>query len=498
MTRTLAVTRPLLPTRVRHDRRNAMTRTASPRRRRGTHAGTTLTPRRQHRLHVGLVGCLALLAGAVAVAQQELPPVRGGTTASTPARRGFTVKVVEPMDGAIAFGPTRLLAAVNTDDPDQVLEVTFWVGDDLVFVDKEAPYQTVYDFGSEARSVVVRAIATHVAGFTVEDAVVTRQLRLDYFVEVRRVRLSLAVTDAKGTPVQGLDASDFEVYEDGKRQSILDFDVETRPLRIALVVDTSGSMRGRLTQVQLAAADFLDVLRPEDRAMVIDFDDQVMLLQPLTDVRSDLRDALMSTFARGGTAMYDAVHATLRRLAPERERKAIVMLSDGGDTASVFSRDKAVEAARTSDVLIYTIGVGGGTDRSALKALSVETGGRAYFVSKADELGPVYEQIAAELRNQYIVTYSSSNPDYNGKWRRIEVRHTGSGNLKVRTRKGYYALQHLDLPLDAPPPTAPASDSLEAPAETLEPATTAAVAAAPRAAGSPTPAPPDAPENPPD
>lgn len=448
---------------------------------------------RRFLLRLGLAGVLALAGATGTAAPQELPPARRTLPSTpTPARRGFTVSLVEPADGSIAFGPTRLLAEVKLDDPSRVLEVTFWVGEELVFVDKEAPYQTVYDFGSEARSVVVRAVARHVAGFTVEDAVVTRQLRLTYVVEVRRVKLSLTVTDRKGTPVLGLGPDDFQVYENRTAQTILDFNTETRPLRIALVVDTSGSMRGRLTEVQSAAAAFLDVLRPEDRAMVIDFDDQVMLLQPLTDSRSDLRDALMSTFARGGTAMYDAVHATLRRLSPERERKAIVLLSDGGDTASVLDRERAVEAARTSDILIYTIGVGGGSDRSALKALSGETGGRSFFVNRADELGPVYEKVAEELRNQYIVTYSSSNTDYDGKWRRVEVRYTGPGDLTVRTRKGYYAVRRVETPLEAPRPTV-----VEPPAEAPESATSDGVGEASQAAGSAKSAPPAAPGSPP-
>ncbi|MFQ5718937.1 MAG: VWA domain-containing protein [Acidobacteriota bacterium] len=423
--------------------------------------------------------------------QEELPRVHPAPPAGTlptiaPVRRGFAVKVVEPADGAITFGPTRLRAEVKSEVADQVLDVTFWVGDELVFVDPEAPYQTVYDFGSESRSVVVRAVARHAAGFSVEDAIVTRQLHLNYVVEVRRVRLSLTVTDDDGRPVTGLTQEAFHITEDGEPQTIVEFGTETRPLRIALLVDTSGSMRGRLTQVQLAAAEFLDVLRPEDRAMVIDFDDSVLLLQPLSNAREELRDALMSTFTGGGTAMYDAVHATLRRLAPETERKAIVLLSDGGDTDSVMDRKQAIEAARASDVLLYGIGVGGGSDRSALKSLSAETGGRAYFVGKADELGEVYDRIAEELRSQYIVTYSSSNPVYDGAWRKVSVTASGPGHLQVRTRKGYYAVRAPERPLDAPFPTAAAP---------VEPSTSAPAATASPAAGSPNPAPPVPPDS---
>ena len=398
--------------------------------------------------------------GSVFLAQQERrqPP----RVLAPQARRGFEVKLIEPVDGAIMFGASRILAEVKVDDPSKVLDVTFWVGDELIFVDKEEPFQTVYNFGSEARSVVVRAVARHAGGFSVETAIVTRQIHLSYVVEVRRVVLSVTVMDGRGTPVIGLGRDDFVVFEDGEEQQILDFNVEERPLRMGMVVDTSGSMRDRLTQVQLAAAGFLEVLRPEDRAMVVDFDDQVLLLQGLTDSHEDLRDALMSTFARGGTAMYDAIKATLRRLADAGERKAIVLLSDGGDTASVSEKSHAIEAARTSDVLIYAIGVGGGTDRSVLKDVSEETGGRAFFVDKAGELGATYQRIADELRNQYILAYASSNPEYDGAWREIKVRFVGKGDFKVRARKGYYALRRPDLPLEAPlPAPAPAAAATE-------------------------------------
>lgn len=378
------------------------------------------------------------------------------------ARRGFQVEIKEPVEGGIVQGPTRIRVEMTTEKPEDVLEVIISVDDEVVFVDREAPFQVVHDFGPDPRSAVIRAVATHAAGFKVEHAVVTRALKLSYSLEVRRVVLTLSVVDDNGKPVLGLQKDQFAVSEDGERQEIIHFAVEERPLRIGLVLDTSGSMRERLPQVQMAANTFLDVLRPEDRAMVVDFDDQVLLLQGLTDNREHLRSALMSTFARGGTAMYDAVHAALRRLAPADERKAIVLLSDGGDTASVMDKDMAKEAARTSEVLIYAIGLGG-ADKSVLKSMADETGGRAFFAGQASELGAVYERIAAELRNQYIISYSSTRPEYDGKWRKVKVDYTGGGSYKVKTRKGYYAVRSGQSPLDVPVLTPPPEDPEGAP-----------------------------------
>jgi VWFA-related protein len=378
-------------------------------------------------------------------------------TALPSARRGFIVEITEPLDDAIVMGPARIAADVKTSLLGEVLEVTFYVDDEKLFVDREAPYQTVHDFGPDPRSVVIRAVATHVAGYSVEDIVITRRLQLSYVVEVRRVVLTLTVVDGNGTPVTGLTREDFRVYEDGKEQEIMEFAVEQRPLRIALLLDTSGSMRQELPQVQLAAAGFLEVLLPPDRAMVVDFDDQVMLLQDLTGAREDLKDALMSTFARGGTAMYDAIHATLRRLAKQDERKAVVLLSDGGDTASVLDKDRVLEATRTGDVLIYAIGLGG-ADRSVLRSVAGESGGRAFFADKAEELAGIYQRIAEELRNQYVIAYSSSRPEYDGKWREVKVTYSGSGDHKVRTRPGYYAVRTPPRPLEAATITPPATE----------------------------------------
>ena len=337
---------------------------------------------------------LAALAPSLAAAQSQVPRRSPDATRSTAApqaaRQGFEIELTEPKDGAIIQGLSRISATVKADDTSRIKEVAFYVDDQMIFVDREAPYQTQYDFGPQPKKVVVRAVATHTAGFTVEHAVVTRELQLSYSVEVRRVMLTVTVTGDNGVPVTGLRLTDFEVKEDGKKQQILEFSVEERPLRLALVLDTSGSMREKLIEVQMAAAGFLDVMLPADKAMVVDFDDQVMLLQDLTDDRESLRDVLMSTYARGGTALYDAVHATLRRLAPERERKAIVLLSDGGDTASVMDKGLAMQATRSNDVLIYAIGISG-ADHSVLKSLAKEAGGRTFFVDSAKELAETYQ-----------------------------------------------------------------------------------------------------------
>jgi VWFA-related protein len=173
--------------------------------------------------------------------------------------------------------------------------------------------------------------------------------------------------------------------------------------------------------------------------MVIDFDEKVFLLQSLTDDKEELKRAIHSTYADGGTAIYDALHAAFRILNPQDGRKAIVLLTDGDDTNSQFSFQRILELARTSNVVIYTIGLGSGLRRGPLKDLARETGGRAFFPGDVKKLEEVYDLVAMELRSQYYLTYSSGNKEMDGSFRKITLKALRDG-VEIRTRRGYYAV----------------------------------------------------------
>jgi Ca-activated chloride channel family protein len=203
-------------------------------------------------------------------------------------------------------------------------------------------------------------------------------------------------------------------------------------------------MQAAMKTVHAAASRFLDALGPEDKALVIDFDDKVYLLQDVTANRDDLRLALTSTNALGGTALYDALYASYRKLKGIDGRKAIILLSDGDDTSSKFSFRRVLDEAKINDFIIYTIGLGTSfmdVDlRRILKSLAEETGGRAYFPDKVDELEGVYQQIAAELKSQYYITYEPSATNWDGRWRKIRLAAPKKG-VEIRTRSGYYAVR---------------------------------------------------------
>lgn len=356
------------------------------------------------------------------------------------ARGNFSVQITNPPPDDFVLGRATVTAEVTTDEPRFVAKVEFYVDDKLVYIDKEPPYELVYEFGDDPRSFVLRVDAYHVDNVVVSDTVVTRRLVINYELSVERVILNATATDKDGLFLLDLTRDDFTLLEDKATQQILDFYLEERPITLALILDTSGSMKRALSSSQHAAGAFVDTLKEDDRALIIDFDSKVFLLQNLTADKDALKQAVDSTYADGGTAIYDALHAAFRLLNAEDGRKAIILLTDGDDTQSQFSYKRILETARTSNVVFYGIGLGSGLRTGPLKGLAKETGGRAFFPGKVEKLEEIYEQVARELRSQYYITYSSSNKNAEGAYRKITLKSNRPG-VEIRTRRGYYGVR---------------------------------------------------------
>ena len=362
------------------------------------------------------------------------------------SRRGLSIKITNPVMNDFRFGRSDIDAEVKTAEPNVIEKVEFYVDDKLIFIDTEAPYHCIFDFGTEARSWVIKAVAHHREGLTVSDTVILRKVILNYAVQVNRVIMyATAVADGDSHRyVLDLTKDDLVLEEDGARQTIIDFYREERPVTLAVVSDSSGSMQKAMDTVHIAAGKFIDSLGPEDQALVIDFDDKVYLLQDVTHDKQALRTALTSTSALGGTALYDALYAAYRKLKGIDGRKAIILLSDGDDTASRFSFRRVLDEAKVNDMIIYAIGLGTNVLdldlRHVLKTLAQETGGRAFFPDKIDELETVYKEIAAELKSQYYLSYEPANTAWDGRWRKISLS-APKANVEIRTRSGYYAVR---------------------------------------------------------
>ena len=274
-------------------------------------------------------------------------------------------------------------------------------------------------------------------------------------VEIEVINLNVSVTDGRGHYVTDLSDKNFAVFEDGVRQELSLYTHENLPISLALLLDTSASMDEKLSTAQEAGVRFIKTLRAQDVAQVTQFNERTSVLQDYTADKALLESALRRTNASGPTALHNALYVTLRDLSKQKKagelrRRAIVLLSDGEDTASLVSDDQVIDLARKTEIAIYAISLrpSRASDRERLEfsqavhlltTLCRDTGGQLFMPSSISELDTVYDQIAEELRTQYNLGYVSSNKRRDGKWRRIVVRVPDRTELMVRHKLGYFA-----------------------------------------------------------
>lgn len=270
-------------------------------------------------------------------------------------------------------------------------------------------------------------------------------------VEVTRVSMAYSVTDRKGRFVTGLEKGDFEVMENGKPQTIAEFTAEpTLPLRVAVLIDTSNSIRERFRFEQEAASQFLDeLLRSNaDKAMVMSFDSTPQIACAFTEDVDKLRQSILGLRPGGGTALYDAMRAASEKLAGEQPssqfRRLIVLVSDGDDNQSRSTRDQALESVQLADGFTYAISTNGFNQGDTegdkvLKYFTAQTGGKAFFPFKVEDLEQSFDVIAEEVRHQYNIVYRPEPLVNDGLFHRVEIRVKGHKELTVRARSGYYA-----------------------------------------------------------
>ena len=270
-------------------------------------------------------------------------------------------------------------------------------------------------------------------------------------VDVTRVNMLFTVTDKRGRFITSLTKDDFEVLENKKPQAIQEFMAEADlPLRLGILVDTSNSIRDRFRFEQEAASEFVkSVLKSKaDKAMLVSFDTQAALVTDLVDDTEKLERDIRGLRPGGGTALYDAIHLAcrdrLQRDQPRHQfRRALVILGDGDDNASHYSRDQALEMAQKAEVVIYAISTNisrlDNDGDKVLKYLTNETGGRAFFPFKVEELEQSFQDIANALRHQYNISYRPEPLVADGLFHPIELRVKGRKDIIIHARKGYYA-----------------------------------------------------------
>ena len=267
------------------------------------------------------------------------------------------------------------------------------------------------------------------------------------------VSLNVTVTDAATHYITDLEEGDFLVFEDGIKQNVTFFSRRQSPIALSLLLDSSASMEEHLPVLQQAATNFVHKLKSNDIAQVIDFDSRVEIRQGFTGNQAELDTAISQLAAGGSTSLHNAIYIALKELRKVRavneedvRRQALIVFSDGEDTSSLVSFDEVLDLAKRSETSFYTIALRGSDVQAkgfreaefVMRTLAQETGGRAFFPAKIDDLNGVYTQIADELASQYTLGYTSANPRRDGAWRRIVIQ-VSRPNVTPRTKKGYYA-----------------------------------------------------------
>jgi Ca-activated chloride channel family protein len=269
-------------------------------------------------------------------------------------------------------------------------------------------------------------------------------------VSVGLVVLHVTVKDHRGNIASGLDQGNFRVYENGVLQQITYFSHSDIPVTVGLVIDNSGSMGPKRSEVIVAGLAFARSSNPQDQMFVVNFNEHVRFAlpdnTPFTDQPSQLHVALSSVKADGETALYDAIAAALEHLKiGDRNKKALIVISDGGDNASQHTLAQVIAAARRSDAIIYTLDISDQNDPDnkprILQQLAKDTGGEAFQPNSLSEVVPICQQIALDIRTQYTIAYVPTNRRQDGTYRTIQVKASapGRGRLFVRTRTGYTA-----------------------------------------------------------
>lgn len=388
-----------------------------------------------------------------------------------PESEGGALRFAAPRDLSTVLGPSTFTLTVEPPVGTSVERIEVVVDGKTVATLTAPPWTGSWDAGEDGGNHRLVATAVFSDGRRTTASVRTSPLRIDQEVEVALVNVYTIAKDGRGNYVKDLRSEEMRVFENGRPQVIDRFGAERKPLRVALVLDTSLSMRGeKIEEAQRAALEFLSVLEPGDEAMVVAFSDRVQVLRDMTGDVPSLEAAIRTTRASGGTALYDAVWTAAERLQPLDARRVIVLLSDGKDEAasglepgSLHTFEEAIDRALRSEAMVFTIGLGSILARDArrldddpkaavdemdfhgrrplasiLRGFSDTTGGSAIFSANAGRVRRAFAEVADDLRNQYVLAYAPADQRRDGSWREIRLQTT-RGGVALTSRKGYYA-----------------------------------------------------------
>lgn len=265
------------------------------------------------------------------------------------------------------------------------------------------------------------------------------------------VLVPVTVTDSMERPVTGLDKQNFQIYENKELQEITHISSEDAPISLAVIFDNSGSMENKMGNAREAVVEFFKTANPQDEFLLVGFSDTPELVEDFTQSIEDIQTRVLTAQAKGGTALMDAIYLALSRMRTSRYgRKALLIISDGGDNASRYTEHEIKEIIKEADVQIYAIGLFDPAPNTleerwgptVLEEICNVTGGRAYSVDDPNNLRDISAKIGAQLRHQYVLSYHRNHALQDGKWHRLKVRIVlprGFSHPHVAAKKGYYA-----------------------------------------------------------
>jgi Ca-activated chloride channel family protein len=269
-----------------------------------------------------------------------------------------------------------------------------------------------------------------------------------FSTDSKLVILHATVLDKSGHLVTNLPQSAFEVYENGKPQPLKFVKREDIPVSLGLIIDNSGSMRDKRLKVESSSLGLVKESNPEDEVFIVNFNDEAYLDQDFTSKIEEMKQGLTKIDSRGGTAMRDAIRMSIDHLKEKakKDKKVLLVITDGNDNASMMSLENLVQAAQESETIIYAIGLLSEEERReasrakrALMSLAEATGGQAFFPKETAEVEALAHRVARDLRNQYTIGYTPLDTTLDGKYRTVKVVANGPNKPVVHTRSGYYA-----------------------------------------------------------
>jgi Ca-activated chloride channel family protein len=390
---------------------------------------------------------VTLSAFALIIAAAALPVYAAGPDAPT----SLSVRITSPMGRTGEPGTVRIVAQVRASPGIPLQAVQFWVDGNLLATVSNPPFATNWDDVNPFNPNEIKVEATDSLGNRATDSVTLKPFEITEISEVTRVLVDASVQDKNGRFVRALSSHDFEVSEDGIPQALDLAGEEDQPATFALLVDSSQSMARRIDFVRETARRLVGFMRGRDRMMVVPFSKTLEPITGPTNDRATIVDAIGAINSSGGTAILDCLTALAGRMDHVEGRRAIVLITDGYDEHSGTAFDDALKAVKAVQATVYVVAIGGVAGVSLkgerfLRALAKDTGGRAFLPSREEELESVHTVLSSDVQNRYLLSYTPSNQEIDGKWRTINVSVTDPG-LKVRARAGYFAPK--------PPPVRP-------------------------------------------